>query len=93
MDTDILTHLPGAVQWVEEALSRRAARIEDGQQADNTKKGSVLVHCQAGVSRSSTVVAACLMRAKDLDPVEAVELIRQQRAHVECVHSTLGNNC
>jgi dual specificity phosphatase 12 len=85
MDTDILTHLPGAVQWVEEALSRRAARIEDGQQADNTKKGSVLVHCQAGVSRSSTVVAACLMRAKDLDPVEAVELIRQQRAHVEWV--------
>jgi dual specificity phosphatase 12 len=90
MDTDILTHLPGAVQWVEEALSRRAARIEDGQQADNTKKGSVLVHCQAGVSRSSTVVAACLMRAKDLDPVEAVELIRQQRAHVEYVQFWSG---
>lgn len=86
MDTDILTHLPGAVAFVEEALSRRAARIEDGQQADNTKKGSVLVHCQAGVSRSSTVVAACLMSAKDLDPVEAVELIRQQRAHVEYVN-------
>lgn len=82
-DTDILTHLPGAVKWVEAALEKRASMIKDGDEAVEPRQGGVLIHCQAGVSRSSTVMAACLMRAKDLDPVEAVELIRQQRAHVE----------
>ena len=48
-----------------------------------TKAGGVLVHCQAGMSRSATVTAAYLMRVLDIDPVEAVQLIFEKRPVVE----------
>lgn len=48
-----------------------------------TREGGVLVHCQAGMSRSATVVAAYLIKAMQLDPVEALETIREKRPVVE----------
>ncbi|CAK9780791.1 unnamed protein product [Cutaneotrichosporon oleaginosum] len=90
-DTDILTVLPAAVAWIAEALARRDgdAAIDErapelqSAAAPQTKAGAVLVHCQAGMSRSATVVAAYLMRHRRLDPVEAVSFLREKRPVVD----------
>jgi dual specificity phosphatase 12 len=38
--------------------------------------GGVLVHCQAGVSRSAAVVVAHVMRTRGVDPDEALAIVR-----------------
>lgn len=94
--TDILTHLPGTTAWITEALAKRAAEGEGEVGAEDTPRhedipadappthaGGVLVHCQAGMSRSATVVAAYLMRAQGLDPVDAVSYLRECRPVVD----------
>lgn len=44
--------------------------------------GNVLVHCQAGINRSSTVAALVLMKWLELRPSEAIMLLSQQRSPV-----------
>ena len=98
-ETDILSHLPSAVDWIQEALDLRRQAAENASMAEGDdsqihteragdlsqkpKPGGILVHCQAGVSRSATIVAAYLIQTMALDPVEAVQFIRQTRAHVD----------
>ena len=45
--------------------------------------GGVLVHCNRGVSRSTTFVVAHLMKARALDPAAALELVRAARPQAE----------
>lgn len=87
-ETDILTHLPSTTAWIQEALQRRAGHEPEERSPDikskvATKNGGVLVHCQAGMSRSATVVCAYLMRELRLDPVEAVTFLREKRPVVD----------
>jgi len=42
--------------------------------------GDVLVHCQAGLNRSSLLASVALIRADETDGPGAVELVRQQRS-------------
>lgn len=51
--------------------------------AAETKPGGVLVHCQAGMSRSATVVSAFLMQTLELGPLEAIEMLREKRPVIE----------
>lgn len=44
------------------------------------KGGKVLVHCEAGVSRSPTICMAYLMKTKQLHLKEAFEFIKQRRS-------------
>lgn len=67
-DADVMTHFLPSIHFI---------------QAELDKGRGVLVHCQAGVSRSSTIVAAYLMYLKDIDPRTALELIKQARPAVE----------
>jgi protein-tyrosine phosphatase len=46
---------------------------------DALKKGNVLVHCFAGISRSATVVIAFLMKYKKMNFEEAFEFTKQKR--------------
>lgn len=63
-DEDVLSHLVPAITFIEKELDRNRG---------------VLVHCLAGVSRSSTIVAAYLMYAQGLDVQSALQFIRLSR--------------
>ncbi|KAA1472417.1 hypothetical protein DENSPDRAFT_800964 [Dentipellis sp. KUC8613] len=63
-DADILQHLLPSIAFI---------------QAELDKNRGVLVHCQAGMSRSATIVAAYLMYSQHLDVDGALEAIRKVR--------------
>mmetsp|Transcript_16100 Transcript_16100/g.19558 ORF Transcript_16100/g.19558 Transcript_16100/m.19558 type:complete len:221 (-) Transcript_16100:78-740(-) len=44
--------------------------------------GKALIHCASGISRSASVVAAYLMKAKDLDENQAFHYMRHRRSIV-----------
>jgi len=52
-------------------------------QAELDKGRGILVHCQAGSSRSATVVAAYLMYSQNVDTSTAIDLIRKVRPSVD----------
>ena len=66
--TNIIVHFPQSNQFIHDALARNER---------------VFVHCQAGVSRSTTLVAAFLMAEFGLDVERAVEKVRNVRSQVE----------
>lgn len=41
--------------------------------------GAILIHCQAGVSRSVTLAASYLMRERRIGADEALEIVRSKR--------------
>ncbi|KZO95405.1 DSPc-domain-containing protein [Calocera viscosa TUFC12733] len=63
-DADLLAHLPACVRFISDALAANQG---------------VLVHCQAGVSRSATIVVAYLMSSQSLPAEEALALVRAAR--------------
>lgn len=44
-----------------------------------TMDEKVLIHCQAGLNRSGLITALALIRGWDMDPANAIALIRQKR--------------
>ncbi|BGP40421.1 tyrosine protein phosphatase yvh1 [Rhodotorula kratochvilovae] len=72
--TNILEHLLPTAEFIHTAL-------ENGR--------NVLVHCQAGVSRSTTLVAGYLMLKRGLNVEQALDKIRAARPQVEPSESFL----
>lgn len=67
-EADLLTRLPEAVQFILDALARPSAKV--------------LVHCAAGVSRSTSAVLAFLIATERLDVEPALKDVRARRGVV-----------
>ncbi|KAJ3812781.1 hypothetical protein EV368DRAFT_41057 [Lentinula lateritia] len=67
-EEDILIHLLPAIAFIQSELD---------------KGRGVLVHCQAGVSRSATIVAAYLMHNRRMGVEGALDLIRKARPEID----------
>ncbi|KAJ3533312.1 hypothetical protein NMY22_g7384 [Coprinellus aureogranulatus] len=66
-DEDILVHMGPCIKFIEKELA---------------KGHGVLVHCQAGVSRSATILTAYLMSTQNLTPTAALSLVRTKRPFI-----------
>eukprot|EP01027_Heterolobosea_sp_BB2_P012439 GEZU01018032.1.p2 GENE.GEZU01018032.1~~GEZU01018032.1.p2 ORF type:complete len:123 (+),score=39.38 GEZU01018032.1:574-942(+) len=65
METEnIVKHFRDCFEFIEEAKKQN---------------GNVLVHCQAGVSRSASVVIGYLMHSRKLPYAEAFKLVKEKR--------------
>ena len=66
---DLLTYLPGATAFIRACLTKY--------------NKSVLVHCMAGVSRSSSIVMAYLIRYENMTLEEAYQHVKAKRPQVQ----------
>ncbi|KAF9225740.1 hypothetical protein BS17DRAFT_777609 [Gyrodon lividus] len=67
-DEDVLVHFLPSISFIQKELD---------------KGRGVLVHCQAGISRSATIVTAYLMYTQKIDAAAALDLIKAVRPHTE----------
>ncbi|KAI8373119.1 protein-tyrosine phosphatase-like protein [Radiomyces spectabilis] len=44
--------------------------------------GNILIHCEAGMSRSPTILAAYIMRSQQISAAKAIEMITEKRASI-----------
>lgn len=65
--TDIVQHFESAFQFIDERMD---------------KGGCVLVHCNAGISRSSTIVIAYLMMKKHWPLDKAYQYVKEKRSKI-----------
>lgn len=85
--SDILSHIPACVAWIqaamEESRNREGENLEEGDGID--RAGGILVHCQAGMSKSLLTLSRAAMfnganaacseaRSADLSPHSALFL-------------------
>ncbi|KAI8968317.1 protein-tyrosine phosphatase-like protein [Mycotypha africana] len=66
-EQNIIQYFDEAIEYIQEAYKC---------------KGRILIHCQAGVSRSPTILAACLMKSKKINRDEALDIIQRKRASI-----------
>ncbi|TFK96772.1 protein-tyrosine phosphatase-like protein, partial [Pterulicium gracile] len=65
--TDLLCHLPSTTQWIHDSLT-------------SSPDSRVLVHCEMGISRSTSVVVGYIMWARGCAVDEAVGMVKEKRA-------------
>lgn len=79
-NADEVKHLVIAVDDVDdENLMKHFAQTNAFIQDAVDKNESVLVHCQAGISRSVTVACAYIMQDQKMTPAEALKLVQTHR--------------
>ncbi|CAH8671917.1 unnamed protein product [Schistosoma rodhaini] len=75
-------HVP--VEDIESAnLRAHFDRVSDRIAAENRRGGKTLIHCMAGVSRSSTLILAYLMRHTNMSLADAYQHVRSIRPCIQ----------
>jgi len=72
-DYPIINCFERAHSFIEDAIQGRRSDFE------NEERGSVLVHCEKGISRSSTIVISFLMKAQSFSLQEAYQYVLARR--------------
>jgi len=75
-----------AIQDIRQYFSEALSFIDDAQKSG----GKILVHCQAGVSRSPTIVIAYLMHQRGMTLMDAFHYVRARRSIVAPNLSFMG---
>jgi hypothetical protein len=88
-EENISSHFDTALNFIEEGL-RDKDGDEDGDEDEEREvgEGRVLVHCDAGVSRSATIVIAYLIRHLRMNLTTAHNLVKERRPYIA---PNLGN--
>ena len=73
LDLDIYNHFLSATQFIDEVLKN--------------KNNKILVHCEAGQSRSASMVLAYLLKYKNLFLKDALSLVKEKR---DCISPNIG---
>ena len=71
-DEDLLTYLPQTNEWITECVEHQRP---------------ILVHCLAGISRSTTVVCAYIMRKYQMSAERAIDFVLEKR---DCISPNDG---
>ena len=72
---DIQTHLHNAADFI----NKHMVQNEKNMNHNNGNREYIMVHCWAGASRSPTMIAAFLIKYKNLSCNEALNLLAQKR--------------
>lgn len=95
---NLLVHFPRVNEVITEALQEKWVEGKEGGEIDEwretggvkgwghwetTGEGTVLVHCQAGCSRSVALVVAYVMATRGVGRDEALQLVRRRRTQAE----------
>ncbi len=70
MDVNISDHFDEALRFISESI-------------DNNHSNRILVHCEAGISRSSTIVIAYLMQYHHQSLKNAYEYVKQRKNNID----------
>jgi len=83
-DGDLLTQIPDVVAFIRDGLRKRDEKAETSSHTEtDSRRGGVLIHCQAGQSRSVAVAMAHVMRSRGLDVDRALEMIRENNSNAQ----------
>ncbi len=80
----LLITLSDGEPFTNEILTKGVSFIKDAMK----RKESVLVHCMAGISRSTTLISAYLMKELHYTPYQAIKFLQEKREIIDPAYFT-----